>query len=91
MSITEQHVTLAARLYAARNTYRALRGDRWRIDLAPIMDAIQKRAKADGTDAIKAGMAIAKGLQERFADCGGTVLAVLAGIVELVEPTPVTA
>ncbi len=90
MSITEQHVAIAAKMYKARNSYRAVIGANWRTDLAPLMEFIQKRAKADGTDALKAGMVIAMEYQAKngVSDTSGYVLTILAATVELVEPTP---
>lgn len=88
--IDERHIKLAAKLYQARDSYRAIIGEKWRRQLAPLMELILRRAKADGTDALNAGMAISKELQASTGmhDTHGAVLTVLAATVELMEPTP---
>lgn len=81
--MNEQHIRMAAQMYEARDTVRRLMGDAYHKRMAELGAVIASVAARDGIGEIEAAIKISEPIEEPFMR-----IAVLAAVVELVEPTP---
>lgn len=86
---SETIVKLATKLYEARNSFKALWGDKWREKLAPYSQYLAAGMTKHHCESLHAAMLIVKDLQANCPDNShGVQLGILAAAVEDMEPTP---
>jgi hypothetical protein len=79
----EQLVRMAARLYEARDTLRRLQGDRFAQTVANTRPAVEAYMEHHQVSELTAGMQMC----ERVRFDGFAQLAILATVVEMIEPS----
>ncbi len=85
---SEKVVKLAAKLYEARDSFKALWGAKWREKLVPYDGALTAARYKWKCDEMAAAMRIVKDLQTNVPNSHGGQMGILAALVEALEPTP---
>jgi hypothetical protein len=83
MNVTEQHVAMAAKMYACRTTARQILGERYQTRMRELADVVRAVSARDRCNEIVAGATVIKsaGLE------GMQALLLMAAVVEMVEPS----
>jgi len=85
--LTEKHVELAAKMYAARKQAIALLGmEKFKAKVNEFRPILEGLAENRSGDILKASMDILKGMQNRGVD-GIVQMVTLAACVEIIEPS----
>ncbi len=85
---SEKVVKLAALFYGARDSFKALWGERWREKLAFYRQCLDEGRRKHHCDSLDAALLIMKDLQATCPQSGNAQMGILAAVVEDMEPTP---